>query len=89
MDDHGRRGTLNGLHKRLPRLLGAAVDELEIHWYRRADQGNWILIESASGNTHRVSADDRGSMIMAVLVVRDRSGEVKRISSNLIGPVSD
>ena len=70
-------------------LQGAAVDELDVHWYRRADQGNWILIESASGNTHRVSADDRGNMIMAVLVVRDRNGEVKRISSNVIGPVSD
>jgi len=70
-------------------LQGSAVDELDVHWYRRGEQGNWILIESASGNTYQVSADDRQSTIMAVLVVRDSNGKIKRISSNAIGPVTD
>ena len=72
-----------------PMLQGAAVDELGVHWYRRGEQGNWILIESASGTTYQVSADDQQSTIMAVLVVRDSNGKIKRISSNAIGPVTD
>ena len=68
-------------------LQGAGVDELEVHWYRRGEQGNWILIESASGNTYQISAEDRQSTIMSVLVVRDSNGKIKRISSNVIGPI--
>ena len=70
-------------------LQGAAVDELEVHWYRRGDRGNWILMPSASGNSYRVSSEDRQSTIMAVAVVRDRNGEIRRISSNVMGPVTD
>ena len=70
-------------------LQGAGVDELEVHWYRRGDQGNWILMPSASGNSYRVSAEDRQSTIMAVAVVRGRNGDIRRISSNVMGPVTD
>ena len=68
-------------------LQAADLDELSIHWYRRNARGNWKLMKSASGNSYRVGPNDREAWIMAVLVVRDRNGSIKRINSNTIGPI--
>ena len=68
-------------------LQGAAVDELDVHWYRRSAQGNWKLVESGSGHSYRVGPEDQQDKLMAVLVVRSRDGKIQRISSNVIGPI--
>ena len=70
-------------------LQGADVDELDVHWYRRSAQGNWKLVESGSGHSYRVGPKDQQDRLMAVLVVRSRDGKIQRISSNVIGPISD
>ncbi len=68
-------------------LQATDVDELDVHWYRRSGQGNWTLVESGSGHSYRVGPQDRQDQLMAVLVVRDQDGSIKRISSNVIGPI--
>ena len=70
-------------------LKGADVDELDVHWYRRSGQGNWKLVESGSGHSYLVGPKDQQDRLMAVLVVRGRDGKIQRISSNVIGPISD
>jgi hypothetical protein len=68
-------------------LEGADVETLEIHWYRRNGQGHWQLMEGISDRTYRISPEDRGDELMAVLVARSSDGSIRRISSNVIGPV--
>ncbi|QNI55712.1 putative conserved secreted protein [Synechococcus sp. BIOS-E4-1] len=70
-------------------LQGADVDELDVHWYRRSAQGNWKLVKSGSGHSYRVGPEDQQDRLMAVLVVRSRDGKIQRISSNVIGPISN
>ena len=70
-------------------LQGADVDVVEIHWYRRSGQGNWRLVESGSGRRYRIGPQDQEDQLMAVLVVRGRDGNIQRISSNVIGPISN
>ena len=67
----------------------ADVEELDVHWYRRSEQGNWTLVESGSGRNYRIGPKDQRNELMAVLVVRNRDGNIRRISSNVIGPISD
>ena len=68
-------------------LEGSSVDALDVHWYRRSAQGNWKLVQSSAGNLYRIGPEDQEDSIMAVLVVRDSDGSIKRISSNVIGPI--
>ena len=68
-------------------LQATDVDELDVHWYRRRGQGNWTLVESGSGRSYRIGPQDHQDQLMAVLVVRDQDGSIKRISSNVIGPI--
>ena len=70
-------------------LQGADVDVVEIHWYRRSGQGNWRLVESGSGRRYRIGPQDQEDQLMAVLVVRGRDGNIQRVSSNVIGPISN
>ena len=70
-------------------LQGADVDVVEIHWYRRSGQGNWRLVESGSERRYRIGPQDREDQLMAVLVVRSSDGNIQRISSNVIGPISN
>ena len=65
------------------------VEELDVHWYRRSEQGNWTLVESGSGRNYWIGPKDQQNQLMAVLVVRNRDGNIRRISSNVIGPISD
>jgi len=68
-------------------LEGDSVEELDVHWYRRSSEGNWNLVETGSGNRYKIGPGDQQDSIMAVLVVRDSDGSIKRISSNVIGPI--
>ncbi|QNI84585.1 putative conserved secreted protein [Synechococcus sp. PROS-7-1] len=70
-------------------LQGGGFEEVHIHWYRRNNQGNWQLVDNVTESTYRVGPSDRGEQLMAVLVVRTSDGKVQRISSNVLGPVSN
>jgi hypothetical protein len=57
------------------------------HWYRLSPgAGSWILIPAVDGPTYVPQAEDVGQTLRVVLVV-PRSDGVRRVISNLVGPV--
>jgi F0F1-type ATP synthase alpha subunit len=44
-------------------------------------------VSDLSEETYRISQADRGGSVMAVMVVATSNGDVKRVSSNVIGPI--
>jgi hypothetical protein len=44
-------------------------------------------VSDRSEETYRISQADRGGKVMAVMVVATSDGAVKRVSSNVIGPI--
>jgi hypothetical protein len=44
-------------------------------------------VSDASEETYRISQADRGKQVMAVMVVETSNGDVRRVSSNVIGPI--
>lgn len=76
------------------RLLRAEVDlegdqfsSIDIHWYQRQGNGPWKLVPNSSEESFRISQTELGRKVMAILVVKTNNGEVKRVSSNIIGPI--
>jgi hypothetical protein len=68
-------------------LQGEQINSVRIHWYQRQGDGHWKLVFDRSEETYQISQDDKGSQIMAVLVVATSDGQVQRVSSNVIGPI--
>ena len=68
-------------------INGEQFKTVQIHWYQRRDQGDWQLIATPSDKTYRIKDDNRGSEIMAILVVTSNDDEVKRARSNVLGPI--
>lgn len=69
-------------------LQGDEIEDIQIHWYQRKNQGNWQLVDNVSESSYRIQSSDRGNQLMAVLVVRTTDGKVQRIASNRLGPVT-
>ena len=63
------------------------IKSVDIHWYQRQGDGHWKLVSDRSEETFRISQADRGGKVMAVMVVETSDGAVKRVSSNVIGPI--
>ncbi len=63
------------------------IKRVDIHWYQRQGDGHWKLVSDRSEETFRISQADRGGKVMAVMVVETSDGAVKRVSSNVIGPI--
>ena len=68
-------------------LQNDPIESIHIHWYQRQGNGPWNLVCDAREETYRISQADRHRSLMAVLVVETSDGEVKRVSSNVVGPV--
>ena len=68
-------------------LQGEQINSVEIHWYQRQGDGHWKLVSNRSEENYRISQADRGGSVMAVMVVATSDGNVKRVSSNVIGPI--
>ena len=68
-------------------LQADANNSIHIHWYQRQGDGHWKLVSDLSEETYRISQADRGGSVMAVMVVATSNGDVKRVSSNVIGPI--
>ncbi|MEO1002639.1 MAG: hypothetical protein AAFX65_05945 [Cyanobacteria bacterium J06638_7] len=65
----------------------AAQDELNYHWYQRAEgSDSWVLIETASGSTFTPGPGTVGQWLIVVLTVSEANG-VKRLSSPPVGPI--
>ncbi len=68
-------------------LQADQIDSVHIHWYQRQGDGHWKLVSDISEETYQITKDDRGRKVMAVMVVETSDGQVKRVSSNVIGPI--
>ena len=68
-------------------LQGDEINSVHIHWYQRQGDGHWKLVSDRSEETYRISQTDRGGKVMAVMVVATSNGSVKRVNSNVIGPI--
>ena len=68
-------------------LQGDEINSVHIHWYQRQGDGHWKLVSDRSEETYRISQTDRGGKVMAVMVVATSDGSVKRVNSNVIGPI--
>ena len=68
-------------------LQADEINSIHIHWYQRQGDGHWKLVSDLSEETYRISQADRGGSVMAVMVVATSDGDVKRVSSNVIGPI--
>ena len=68
-------------------LQANKINSVHIHWYQRQGDGHWKLVSDLSEETYRISETDRGAKVMAVMVVTTSDGDVKRVSSNVIGPI--
>jgi hypothetical protein len=68
-------------------LQANEINSIHIHWYQRQGDGHWKLVSDLSEETYRISQADRGGSVMAVMVVATSDGDVKRVSSNVIGPI--
>lgn len=68
-------------------LQGDEINSVHIHWYQRQEDGHWKLVSDRSEETYRISQTDRGGKVMAVMVVATSDGSVKRVNSNVIGPI--
>jgi outer membrane biogenesis lipoprotein LolB len=68
-------------------LQADQINSVHIHWYQRQGDGHWKLVSDLSEETYRISQADRGKQVMAVMVVETSNGDVKRVSSNVIGPI--
>jgi len=68
-------------------LDGGSIEEVHIHWYRLQSDGSWQLIDDVSESTYRIGGDDAGSSVMAVLTVKNQDGTVRRVKSNMVGPI--
>ena len=65
----------------------AALPIAQYHWYRiKPGQRSWVLIEGATGTTYVPGPVDIGQNLMVVAVV-NQQGTVKRVASQVIGPV--
>ena len=65
----------------------AALPTAQYHWYRiKPGQRSWVLIEGATGTTYVPGPVDIGQNLMVVAVV-NQQGTVKRVASQVIGPV--
>jgi hypothetical protein len=68
-------------------LQADQINSVHIHWYKRQGDGHWKLVSDASEETYQISQADRGKQLMAVMVVENSNGDVRRVSSNVIGPI--
>lgn len=68
-------------------LQSDSMESVHIHWYQRQGNEPWNLVSNVKEETYRISQADRNRSLMAVLVVVTSDGEVKRVSSNVVGPV--
>lgn len=68
-------------------LQANQINSVHIHWYQRQGDGPWKLVADRSEETYRISEADRGAKVMAVMVVTTSDGDVRRVSSNVIGPI--
>ena len=68
-------------------LQGEQINSVDIHWYQRQGDDHWKLVSNRSEENYRISQADRGGSVMAVMVVATSDGDVKRVSSNVIGPI--
>ena len=68
-------------------MLFYKINSVDIHWYQRQGDDHWKLVSNRSEENYRISQADRGGSVMAVMVVATSDGDVKRVSSNVIGPI--
>jgi outer membrane biogenesis lipoprotein LolB len=68
-------------------LQADQINSVQIHWYQRQGDEHWKLVSDLSEETYRISQADQGKQVLAVMVVETSNGDVKRVSSNVIGPI--
>jgi outer membrane biogenesis lipoprotein LolB len=68
-------------------LQADQINSVQIHWYQRQGDEHWKLVSDLSEETYRISQADLGKQVLAVMVVETSNGDVKRVSSNVIGPI--
>ena len=63
---------------------------VQVHWYRRMPESSlWQLVGQVDERTYRISSDDLGSSVMAIVAMQRNGAVVVRHHSNVIGPITE
>jgi len=63
--------------------------EVQVHWYRLLPGGSgWQLVGEVDQRSYRLTTDDLGSTLMAVVAMQPNGKEVTRHQSNVMGPIT-
>ena len=66
-----------------------AFEAVQVHWYRRLPEASgWQLVGQVDESSYRLTSEDLGSTVMAVVAMQPNGKEVVRHQSNVLGPIT-